>query len=64
MSARSGLCLESSRQEGEPPMAIDVQRIRANGRLLIVPYNSVRYLALREEHDRLLDCWPILERQL
>ncbi|MFJ5548607.1 hypothetical protein [Streptomyces sp. NPDC093225] len=52
--------LEGSRRDGEPPLTIDEGLVRASNGLLIVPYNSVRYLATRDEMERLLDCWPIL----
>lgn len=52
--------LERSRRDGEPPLAIDVGRVRESNNLLIAPYNSVQYLVSRDERQRLLDCWPIL----
>ncbi|MEU6687757.1 hypothetical protein [Streptomyces sp. NPDC046832] len=39
---------------------IDTERVRENNGLLIVPYNSVQYLASRDVREQLLDCWPIL----
>ncbi|MET7665243.1 YrhB domain-containing protein [Streptomyces sp. NPDC005463] len=52
--------LASSQGEYEPPLAIDSERVRENNGLLIVPYNSVQYLASRDDRVQLLDCWPIL----
>ncbi len=52
--------LTHSRRDDEPPLAIDAERVRAGNGLLIVPYNSVQYLASRDPREQLLDCWPIL----
>ncbi|MFD9454405.1 YrhB domain-containing protein [Streptomyces sp. NPDC059985] len=52
--------LARSRREHEPPLAIDTERVRESNGLLIVPYNSVQYLASRDRRQQLLDCWPIL----
>ncbi|MFV5994984.1 YrhB domain-containing protein [Streptomyces sp. NPDC056231] len=52
--------LERSQSDDEPPLAIDAERVRESNGLLIAPYNSVRYLASRDERQQLLDCWPIL----
>ncbi|MFC9500179.1 hypothetical protein [Streptomyces sp. NPDC056982] len=52
--------LASSQGEYEPPLAIDTEQVRQSDGLLIVPYNSVQYLASRDDSEQLLDCWPIL----
>ncbi|MFD7030277.1 YrhB domain-containing protein [Streptomyces sp. NPDC059917] len=52
--------LARSQREDEPPLTVDAERVRESGRLLIVPYNSVQYLASRNDMHMLLDCWPIL----
>ncbi|MFJ7197832.1 MULTISPECIES: YrhB domain-containing protein [unclassified Streptomyces] len=52
--------LAQSQREDEPPLAIDAERVRESNGLLIVPYNSVQYLASRDVREQLLDCWPIL----
>ncbi|MEV6056552.1 YrhB domain-containing protein [Streptomyces sp. NPDC052107] len=52
--------LAASQRDDEPPLAIDTERVRENNGLLIVPYNSVQYLASRDVREQLLDCWPIL----
>ncbi|WP_407837258.1 YrhB domain-containing protein [Streptomyces sp. DSM 116496] len=52
--------LARSQRDDEPPLAVDPERVRESGRLLIVPYNSVQYLASRNDRHMLLDCWPIL----
>ncbi|MGA5098329.1 hypothetical protein ACPCAC_13330 [Streptomyces lavendulocolor] len=52
--------LADSQRDDEPPLAIDAERVRVSNGLLIVPYNSVQYLASREPREQLLDCWPIL----
>jgi hypothetical protein len=52
--------LAHSQRDDEPPLAIDAERVRESNRLLIVPYNSVQYLASRDAREQLLDCWPIL----
>lgn len=52
--------LAGSQGEYEPPLAIDTERVRQSNGLLIVPYNSVQYLASRDVREQLLDCWPIL----
>ncbi|MEU2874965.1 YrhB domain-containing protein [Streptomyces sp. NPDC007070] len=52
--------LAASQRDNEPPLAIDTERVRENNGLLIVPYNSVQYLASRDVREQLLDCWPIL----
>ncbi|MFD5952071.1 YrhB domain-containing protein [Streptomyces collinus] len=52
--------LAQSQHEGEPPLAIDAERVRESNGFLIVPYNSVQYLASRDVREQLLDCWPIL----
>jgi hypothetical protein len=52
--------LADSQSEYEPPLAIDTGRVRERNGLLIVPYNSVQYLASRDVREQLLDCWPIL----
>ncbi|MFD5978356.1 YrhB domain-containing protein [Streptomyces globisporus] len=52
--------LAQSQREDEPPLAIDAERVCESNGLLIVPYNSVQYLASRDAREQLLDCWPIL----
>ncbi|WP_411093592.1 hypothetical protein [Streptomyces sp. 049-1] len=52
--------LAESQSEYEPPLAIDTERVRQSNGILIVPYNSVQYLAARDVREQLLDCWPIL----
>ncbi|WP_250405365.1 YrhB domain-containing protein [Streptomyces cellostaticus] len=52
--------LAHSQRDDEPPLAIDAERVRESNGLLIVPYNSVQYLASRDAREQLLDCWPIL----
>lgn len=52
--------LANSQSEYEPPLAIDTERVRQSDGLLIVPYNSVQYLASRDVREQLLDCWPVL----
>ncbi|MFD5074546.1 YrhB domain-containing protein [Streptomyces sp. NPDC058371] len=52
--------LAHSQRYDEPPLAIDAERVRESNGLLIVPYNSVQYLASRDAREQLLDCWPIL----
>jgi hypothetical protein len=52
--------LARSQRDDEPPLAIDAERARESNGLLIVPYNSVQYLASRDVRQHLLDCWPIL----
>ncbi|MFD8554775.1 YrhB domain-containing protein [Streptomyces fradiae] len=52
--------LARSQRDDEPPLAIDTAGVRESNGLLIVPYNSVRYLASRDVGQQLLDCWPIL----
>ncbi|AJP00983.1 hypothetical protein TU94_05365 [Streptomyces cyaneogriseus subsp. noncyanogenus] len=52
--------LARSQRDTEPPLAIDTELVRESNGLLIVPYNSVQYLASREAREQLLDCWPIL----
>ncbi|MDV9199992.1 hypothetical protein R6M67_32775 [Streptomyces sp. Wh19] len=52
--------LANDQSEYEPPLAIDAERVRQSNGLLIVPYNSVQYLASRDVREQLLDCWPIL----
>ncbi|MFC9183373.1 hypothetical protein ACFTZJ_22200 [Streptomyces globisporus] len=52
--------LADSQRDDEPPLAIDAGRVRVSNGLLIVPYNSVPYLASREPREQLLDCWPVL----
>ncbi|WP_333776492.1 YrhB domain-containing protein [Streptomyces sp. IBSBF 3136] len=52
--------LADSQSEYEPPLAIDTERVRQSNGLLIVPYNSVQYLASRDVREQLLDCWPML----
>ncbi|MFF7079607.1 hypothetical protein [Streptomyces lavendulae] len=52
--------LANSQGDDEPPPAIDTERLLESDGLLIVPYNSVQYLASREVRQQLLDCWPIL----
>lgn len=52
--------LADSQRDDEPPLAIDAERVRVSNGLLIVPYNSVPYLASREPREQLLDCWPVL----
>ncbi|MFE1943127.1 hypothetical protein [Streptomyces massasporeus] len=37
--------LAHSQRDEEPPLAIDAERVRESNGLLIVPYNSVQYLA-------------------
>ncbi|MEV5611203.1 YrhB domain-containing protein [Streptomyces sp. NPDC052225] len=57
---RAAAFLAGRRRDDEPPLAIDAQRVRESGGLLIVPYNSVQYLASRDAREQLLDCWPVL----
>ncbi|WP_329594988.1 YrhB domain-containing protein [Streptomyces sp. NBC_01005] len=52
--------LANSQSEYEPPLAIDTERVRQSNGLLIVPYNSVQYLASRDVREQLLDGWPVL----
>ncbi|MFJ8159085.1 YrhB domain-containing protein [Streptomyces sp. NPDC094468] len=52
--------LVQSKRENEPPLAIDAERVRESNGLLIVPYNSVQYLASRDPREQLLDGWPVL----
>ncbi|MFE2297377.1 hypothetical protein ACFXAW_04190 [Streptomyces sp. NPDC059445] len=52
--------LEDSQEEYEPPLAVDTEGVCQSNGLLIVPYNSVQYLASRDVREQLLDCWPIL----
>jgi hypothetical protein len=52
--------LTRSQRDTEPSLAIDAERVRESNGLLIVPYNSVQYLASRDAREQLLDCWPIL----
>lgn len=49
--------LVQSQRENEPPLAIDAERVRESNGLLIVPYNSVQYLASGDPREQLLDCW-------
>ncbi|MCS0639217.1 hypothetical protein NX801_26965 [Streptomyces sp. LP05-1] len=39
---------------------IDLSNVVEKGELLVVPYNSARFLRTRAAADQLLDCWPIL----
>ncbi|MER8265850.1 hypothetical protein GTY83_32875 [Streptomyces sp. SID4928] len=52
--------LAHSQRDDEPPLAVDTEGVSESNGLLIVPYNSVQYLASRKARDQLLDCWPIL----
>ncbi|MGW4493558.1 YrhB domain-containing protein [Streptomyces sp. NPDC004376] len=52
--------LARSQRDDEPPLAIDAEQVRESNGLLVVPYNSVQYLASRDPWQQLLDCWPIL----
>ncbi|MFI1769250.1 YrhB domain-containing protein [Streptomyces sp. NPDC020800] len=52
--------LVRSQRDEEPPLVIDAGRVRESNGLLIVPYNSVQYLASRDPRQQVLDCWPIL----
>ncbi|MFH8937953.1 YrhB domain-containing protein [Streptomyces griseosporeus] len=52
--------LRESRMPGEPELGIDYGRVREKQGVLIIPYNSVRFLETRDDRDRLLDCWPML----
>ncbi|MEU5797329.1 YrhB domain-containing protein [Streptomyces sp. NPDC047813] len=52
--------LKQSQRKDEPPLAVDTEGVSESNGLLIVPYNSVRYLASRNARDQLLDCWPVL----
>lgn len=52
--------LANSQSEYEPPLAIDTVRVRQSNGLLIVPYNSVQYLASRDVREQLLGCRPVL----
>ncbi|MER5409931.1 YrhB domain-containing protein [Streptomyces sp. NPDC002769] len=52
--------LARSQRDDEPPLAIDAERVRESDGLLIVPYNSVQYLASRNAREQLLGCRPIL----
>ncbi|MFC5723399.1 YrhB domain-containing protein [Streptomyces gamaensis] len=58
--SRAEKFLEESREEGEPELAIDYDRIREKGENLVVPYNSAKYLQTRNEADMALGCWPML----
>ncbi|MDT0469905.1 YrhB domain-containing protein [Streptomyces gibsoniae] len=51
--------LAQSQRDDEPLLAIDAERVRESDGLLIVPYNSVQYLASRDVRQQLLDRWPI-----
>ncbi|MFE2936716.1 hypothetical protein [Streptomyces sp. NPDC059278] len=51
--------LANSQSEYEPPLAIDTERVRQSNGLLIVPYNSVQYLASRNVREQLLGCRPV-----
>ncbi|WP_257234783.1 YrhB domain-containing protein [Streptomyces sp. JV178] len=46
--------LAASQRDDEPPLAIDTELVRENNGLLIVPYNSVQYLASRDVREQLL----------
>ena len=52
--------LHESQHDGDPGLAVDVGGVEVKDGLLIVPFNSRRYLNSREASDMLLDCWPIL----
>ncbi|MGW0877814.1 YrhB domain-containing protein [Streptomyces sp. NPDC002740] len=52
--------LRASRVPDEPELGIDWDQVRIKQGILIVPYNSTRFLQTRDLHDQLLDCWPIL----
>lgn len=52
--------LAQSQRDDEPALAIDAERVRESNGLLILPYNSVQYLASRDVKQQLLDCWPSL----
>lgn len=52
--------LTDSQPDDEPPLAIDAEQALVSNGLLIVPYNSVEYLAPREPREQLLDCWRLL----
>ncbi|MEU8762697.1 hypothetical protein [Streptomyces sp. NPDC048659] len=52
--------LARSQRDDEPPLAIDTVGVRESNGLLILPYNSVQYLASRDSREQLLGCWPIL----
>lgn len=52
--------LAGSQRDDEPSLAIDTEHVRENNGLLILPYNSLQYLASRDVREHLLDCWPIL----
>ncbi|MEU6480445.1 YrhB domain-containing protein [Streptomyces sp. NPDC047017] len=52
--------LACSQRDDEPLLAIDTERVRESNGLLIVPCNSVQYLASRDVRQQLLDCRPIL----
>ncbi|MGH4031493.1 YrhB domain-containing protein [Actinomycetota bacterium Odt1-20B] len=52
--------LTHSWEEGEPLMAVDAELITRRGRILVVPYNAVQYLASRDARDMLLGCPPLL----
>ncbi|MGW0818261.1 hypothetical protein ACWD00_34500 [Streptomyces viridiviolaceus] len=47
--------LADSQRDDEPPLAVDTELVRESNGLLIVPYNSVQYLASREPREQLLD---------
>ncbi|WP_129286322.1 YrhB domain-containing protein [Streptomyces sp. GZWMJZ-114] len=52
--------LKQSQREDEPPLAVDTEGVSESNGLLIVPCNSVQYLASQNARDQLLGCWPIL----
>lgn len=56
--------LAQSQRDDEPPLAIDTERVRESDGLLIVPYNSVQFLASRDVRQQLLDCWPTVPRSV
>ncbi|NGO75222.1 hypothetical protein G6045_05930 [Streptomyces sp. YC504] len=53
--------VERSQHKDEPALDADTERVREGYGLLIVPYNSVEYLASRNVRHQLLGCWPILD---
>ncbi|WP_369355632.1 YrhB domain-containing protein [Streptomyces sp. cg2] len=44
----------------DPPLKLDTELVMEKDGILVVPYNSERYLETRDPRHMLLDCWPIL----
>lgn len=49
-----------SQRDNEPPLVPDTELVHESNGMLIVPYNFVQHLALREPREQLLDCRPHL----